>query len=118
MERVRGVGESNLVVVRLPLREPVHDRKVRPDRSPDGTHELCREGKWLAEFVVALVGALVASANHLNFAVASRAGWWVLTGCGLAVLVLGLVATSPWALRTAQRTAEAINPEFLEGQTR
>jgi hypothetical protein len=31
------------------------------------------------------------------------------------VLVLGLVATSPWALNTARRTAEAINPEFLEG---
>jgi MFS family permease len=70
---------------------------------------------------VAVVGALVASSlqkgGHLDFALASRAGWWVLAGCGAAVLVLGLVATSPWARDTAQRTAEAINPEFLEGHT-
>jgi EmrB/QacA subfamily drug resistance transporter len=69
---------------------------------------------------VAVVGALVASSaggtGALNLAVASRAGWWVLAGCGAAVLVLGLVATSRWAKDTAQRTAEAINPEFLEGQ--
>jgi EmrB/QacA subfamily drug resistance transporter len=67
---------------------------------------------------VAVVGALVSSSlsnsGHLNFAVASRAGWWVLAGCGAVVLVLGLVATSGWALETARRTAEAINPEFLE----
>jgi hypothetical protein len=30
------------------------------------------------------------------------------------VLILGLVATTAWARGTAQRTAEAINPEFLE----
>jgi EmrB/QacA subfamily drug resistance transporter len=69
---------------------------------------------------VAVVGALVASsvgkAGPLNLAVASRAGWWVLAGCGVLVLVLGLVATTGWAKDTAQRTAEAINPEFLEGQ--
>jgi len=46
--------------------------------------------------------------------VASRAGWWVLAGCGLLVLVLGLVATTAWARTAARRTAEAINPEFLE----
>ena len=67
---------------------------------------------------VAVVGSLVAGslqkANHLDFAVASRAGWWVLAGCGVAVLILGLVATSPWARPTARRTAESINPEFLE----
>jgi hypothetical protein len=30
------------------------------------------------------------------------------------VLILGLVATTAWARATAHRTAEAINPEFLE----
>jgi MFS family permease len=69
---------------------------------------------------VAVVGALVSSSlqtsGHLGFSQASRAGWWVLAGCGVAILVLGLITTSPWARRTAQRTAEAINPEFLEGQ--
>ena len=36
-----------------------------------------------------------------------------LVGCGGAVLVLGLVATSRWALETARRTAAALNPEVL-----
>jgi EmrB/QacA subfamily drug resistance transporter len=67
---------------------------------------------------VAVVGSLVSSSlrhgDHLDFATASRAGWWVLAGCGAVVLVLGLVATSSWAIATARGTAEAINPEFLE----
>lgn len=70
---------------------------------------------------VAVVGVLVSSSlsrgGHLDFATASHAGWWILAGCGLAVLVLGIAATTPWARATAQRTAEAINPEFLEGHT-
>jgi hypothetical protein len=68
---------------------------------------------------VAVVGSLVATslrkAEHLDFALARRAGWWVLAGCGALVLILGLVATSAWANDTARRTAESINPEFLEG---
>ncbi len=68
---------------------------------------------------VAVVGALVSSslrqAGHPDFAEASRAGWWVLAGCGAVVLALGLVATSPWAGETARRTAVSINPEYLEG---
>jgi MFS family permease len=67
---------------------------------------------------VAVVGSLVSASlhkdSHLDFALASRAGWWVLAGCGAAVLVFGLVATTPWARDTARRTAETINPEFLE----
>lgn len=71
---------------------------------------------------VAVVGALVSSSlskgHHENFAVASRAGWWVLTGCAAVIVALGAVGTSAWARSTAQRTAEAINPEYLEGHTR
>jgi EmrB/QacA subfamily drug resistance transporter len=67
---------------------------------------------------VAVVGSLVSASlqqtNHLDFALASRAGWWVLAGCGAVVLILGLVATTPWAGITAHRTAESINPEYLE----
>jgi EmrB/QacA subfamily drug resistance transporter len=67
---------------------------------------------------VAVTGSLVSASlqkgSHLDFALASRAGWWVLAGCGAVVLILGLVATTAWARATAQRTAEAINPEFLE----
>jgi EmrB/QacA subfamily drug resistance transporter len=74
---------------------------------------------------VAVVGALVtakiggvAGGVHMDFAVASRAGWWVLAGCGAAVLLLGMVATSKRGYESAQRTAWAINPEFLEGHGR
>lgn len=48
---------------------------------------------------VAVVGAAVvsgldgASAGH--FATASRAGWWILFGCGVAVLALGVATTRP-----------------------
>jgi EmrB/QacA subfamily drug resistance transporter len=70
---------------------------------------------------VAVVGALVSTSlvrgGHLGFATASRAGWWVLFGCTMGVLILGLIATTTWAKGTARRTAEAINPEFLEGLT-
>jgi EmrB/QacA subfamily drug resistance transporter len=72
---------------------------------------------------VAVVGALVTSkiggaagGVQMDFAVASRAGWWVLAGCGAIVLLLGMLATSRRALQSAQRTAQELNPEFLEGQ--
>ncbi len=64
-----------------------------------------------------LVAASVARGGHLSFAVASRAGWWTLFGCAIAIFVLGLVAPTPWAKQTAQRTAPALNPEFLEEHT-
>jgi EmrB/QacA subfamily drug resistance transporter len=68
---------------------------------------------------VAVVGSLVSvslqGTSHVDFAQASRAGWWVLAGCGAMVLILGAVATTSWARDTARRTAESLNPEFLEG---
>jgi hypothetical protein len=71
---------------------------------------------------VAVVGALVAGnvggatgGVQLDFAVASRAGWWVLAGCGAVVLALGMVVTSQRARASAERTATELNPEFLEG---
>jgi hypothetical protein len=68
---------------------------------------------------VAVVGSLVSvslrNGRHSDFALASRAGWWALTGCGAALSVLGLLATSQWARGTARRTAGSFNPEFLEG---
>ena len=70
---------------------------------------------------VAVVGSLVSvslqGTNHVDFALASRAGWWVLAGCGAMVLILGAVATTSWARDTARRTAESLNPEFLEGDS-
>jgi EmrB/QacA subfamily drug resistance transporter len=62
---------------------------------------------------VAVVGAVLASGvgsssyRHM-FVAAARPGWWILTACGLTVLVLGLLTTGRWARRTAERTAERL----------
>ncbi|RSO01628.1 MFS transporter, partial [Streptomyces sp. WAC 05379] len=34
--------------------------------------------------------------------------WWVLTGCGVLVLVVGLVTSGRWARGTAERAAETL----------
>ncbi len=64
---------------------------------------------------VAVVGAAVTSAMHgllrAEFAQASHVGWWIIAGCGAAVLLLGLVTTGRWALGTAARTAESITSD-------
>jgi EmrB/QacA subfamily drug resistance transporter len=67
---------------------------------------------------VAIVGALVTAkigrTFGVNIAEASRAGWWTLAVFGSFILILGFVATTPWALASAARTAHALNPEALE----
>ncbi|MFI6204981.1 MFS transporter [Streptomyces sp. NPDC051041] len=64
---------------------------------------------------VAVVGAVLAagvgSSSYRDvFVAAARPGWWILAGCGLAVLVLGVLTTGPWARRTAERAAERLRP--------
>jgi hypothetical protein len=36
---------------------------------------------------------------------ASHAAWWIITGCGVAVFVLGLASTTSWANASARRVA-------------
>ncbi|MFF8862335.1 MFS transporter [Streptomyces sp. NPDC015139] len=62
---------------------------------------------------VAVVGAVLvagigSSSYRQEFVSAARPGWWILTVCGLAVLVLGLLTSGRWAHRTAERTAEQL----------
>ncbi|MGW2699026.1 MFS transporter [Streptomyces sp. NPDC001340] len=62
---------------------------------------------------VATVGAVLAagvgSSSYKDmFVSAARPGWWILTACGVAVLVLGWVSSGRWAHRTAERTAEML----------
>ncbi|MBU2663987.1 MFS transporter [Actinoplanes bogorensis] len=58
---------------------------------------------------VAVIGAAVVSAvtgpMATGFAAASHVGWWIVVGCGLSVLTLGVVTTSGRARATADRTA-------------
>jgi EmrB/QacA subfamily drug resistance transporter len=58
---------------------------------------------------VAVVGSAVTSVMagplRTSFPAASHLGWWIITGCGLLVLVIGLLTTGRWARQTAARTA-------------
>ncbi|WP_457458611.1 MFS transporter [Streptomyces sp. TE5632] len=62
---------------------------------------------------VAVVGAVLAagvgsSSYAAGFVPAARPGWWILTACGLAVLVVGAATSGPWARATARRTADRL----------
>jgi dipeptide/tripeptide permease len=63
---------------------------------------------------VAIMGSVVISALtgplRLGFARASHIGFWVIAGCGVIVLGLGLVSSSAWANRSAERTAARLTP--------
>ena len=63
---------------------------------------------------VAVIGSTTISALHgpfrLGFASASHVGWWIVTGCGAAVLGLGLLVSGAWARETARRTASRLMP--------
>jgi hypothetical protein len=63
---------------------------------------------------VAVAGSAVLSALHgplgLGFADASHVGWWIITACGVAILLLGLATSGRWARGTAERTADRLMP--------
>ena len=40
---------------------------------------------------------------HGGFLTAAHAGWWVMAGCGYAVLLLGLISTTRWAAATVAK---------------
>ncbi|MEV5957221.1 MFS transporter [Streptomyces sp. NPDC051987] len=67
---------------------------------------------------VAVIGAVLASGIGSSsyadrFVAAARPGWWILAGCGLAVLLLGAVTNGRWARATAERAAERLqSPEI------
>ncbi|WP_030783637.1 MFS transporter [Streptomyces sp. NRRL S-920] len=62
---------------------------------------------------VAVIGAVLASgvassSYATDFTEASRPAWWIIAGCGCAVLLLGAVTSGRWARGTAERTAERL----------
>ncbi|MFE9673215.1 MFS transporter [Streptomyces sp. NPDC006259] len=69
---------------------------------------------------VAVIGAVLAagigaSAYRETFVSAAVPGWWILAGCGVVVLVVGVLSSGAWARRTAARTAERLaSPEARE----
>jgi len=59
---------------------------------------------------VAVIGAALAAGMHAG-------AWWIITGCGATVLVLGAVTTGRWARGTAERTAGLLMSEPEEQRT-
>jgi EmrB/QacA subfamily drug resistance transporter len=61
---------------------------------------------------VAVVGSAVTSVMagplRTGFVAASHVGWWIITGCGVLVLAVGLLTSGRWAQRTAARTADRL----------
>jgi EmrB/QacA subfamily drug resistance transporter len=66
---------------------------------------------------VAVVGSVLTSgvsgSDDSGFVTASHAAWWVITGCGLGVLVLGALTTGRRADASAARTARLVGDEPL-----
>ncbi len=64
---------------------------------------------------VALAGSIAAAGLGgtfgSGFVQASHAGWWLVAGCGGAVLLLGLLSTTDWANVSAQRIADELREE-------
>ena len=64
---------------------------------------------------VAVAGSAVTSVMvgpmRTGFTTASHVGWWIITGCGLVVLIVGLVTSGRWARQTAARTADQLMSE-------
>ncbi len=60
---------------------------------------------------VAVLGAVVTSGVRgpieTGFAPASHIAWWIMAGCGMAVVVLGFATTGRWARRTAEQLRES-----------
>ncbi|MGQ4484803.1 MFS transporter [Streptomyces sp. SAS_281] len=68
---------------------------------------------------VAVIGAVLAAGmadpgGSDGFVAASRPGWWIVTGCGLAVLLVGALSSGRWARSTARRTAERLAEPVAE----
>lgn len=60
---------------------------------------------------VAIVGSLVAVSAGSGFVAASHAAWAVIAGCGVVVLLVGLLSTGRWARRTAEEATEVLQQE-------
>jgi EmrB/QacA subfamily drug resistance transporter len=56
----------------------------------------------------AVSGGLAATSIGPGFAHASHVGWWIVAGFGFAVLAVGILSTSSWAMRTARASAERL----------
>jgi EmrB/QacA subfamily drug resistance transporter len=67
---------------------------------------------------VAVAGSAALSALRgsfrIGFADATHVGWWIIAGCGVAVLLVGMLTSGKWARRTAERTASRLMPASVK----
>jgi hypothetical protein len=56
---------------------------------------------------VAVAGTVVTAsrAKGSDFTQATHPIWWIMTGCGAVVLLLGWASTTPWAHASTERVA-------------
>jgi EmrB/QacA subfamily drug resistance transporter len=76
-----------------------------------------------ASLGVAIVGtvlnAQLTGPLETGFVQGARVGWLIIAGCGMVVLVLGLLTTSRWARGTADKVADEFKAwDFDPGRTR
>jgi EmrB/QacA subfamily drug resistance transporter len=67
---------------------------------------------------VALAGAIAAAGAASvgpGFVSASHAGWWLVAGCGLAMVVLGLASTTERANASARKAVRELSPHAVAG---
>ncbi|RMI43359.1 DHA2 family efflux MFS transporter permease subunit [Actinomadura harenae] len=62
---------------------------------------------------VAVCGSIVAGGSA-GFLASSHTAWTVLTGCGIATALLGLISTGRWARARAERSARRLSTHALE----
>ncbi|MFJ3834341.1 MFS transporter [Streptomyces sp. NPDC090054] len=62
---------------------------------------------------VAVIGAVLAAgtAGGGEFTAAAKPAYWIITVCGLLVLLVGAATNGRWARETALRTAAALEPD-------
>jgi MFS family permease len=62
---------------------------------------------------VAVAGTVVVAsrAKGLDFTQATHPIWWIMTGCGAMVLLLGWVSNTPWAQTTTGRVAHLFDDQ-------
>ncbi len=58
-----------------------------------------------------ILGTAAAASTGTRLASASHLAWWLIAACGVAVLVLGALSTSAWAMRAARISSEQMRAE-------
>ncbi len=56
-------------------------------------------------------GAAVSAAAVAGIVANAQAAWWIITGCGAAVVAIGVLTTGPWARTTVGRVADLMQGE-------